>query len=151
MGLYTEYNGKPLEGFKWRSDMICLCSKHYGCYVKNRLRRATDRKTSWEVIAIIHVTDCDGSNQSGSSEDGKQWLDSTLGWKLQRYAHSCLWMCPMTLLQAIQDLGSVHICNLIFPPLLGSYTMTTFNHMQFLDCVLLIMPFVSLSIQHPLP
>lgn len=83
MGLYTAYNGKPLEGFKWRSDMICLCSKHYGCYVKNRLRRATDSKTSWEVIAIIHMTYCDGSNQSGSSEDGKQWLDSALGWKLQ--------------------------------------------------------------------
>lgn len=63
--------------------MICLCSKHYGCYVKNRLRRVTDSKTSWEVIAIIHVRDCDGSNQSGSSEDGKQWLDSTSGRKPQ--------------------------------------------------------------------
>lgn len=50
--------------------MICLCSKHYGCCGKNRLKRVKDSKTRKAVTAIIHVRDCDGSKQSGSSEDG---------------------------------------------------------------------------------
>lgn len=130
MGLYTEYNGKTLEGFKWTSDTVCLCSKHYGCCIKSRLKRVNDSKTSQEVTALIHVRHYDRTRVIAVKMAKSGWILVIPKVEPTEFARSCLWLCHMTLFQAIQDLASVHICNLLFhlspclDPLLWSLSIT---------------------------
>lgn len=146
--------------------MIYLCSKHYVCCARNKLKTVKDTKTSvwlsivnsqlmfnknWMTNTAVDATDCDGQTQGDGSQGDRKWLDppylrQSLEGLLAPACGFVLWphCSPFAIWPLIIPAAS------IFTSSAWTHVMATSNHMQFLKYVFHPDAFVSLPIQHPL-